>query len=320
MSYKRVLQTIRRHDSFLVASHIGPDLDAISSSLVMGLLLKAMGKKVTIINEDAVPERYRFAPRTHMMRQVERIRRKGNHDVLIAVDCGDKKRIGTVNDYWKGDTIINIDHHVTNTRFGDVNLVISTASSTAEIIYELILKSGVSLTKDMAHLLYLGILTDTGSFRYESTTARTHVIASDLMRFNIPVNAYYQKIYETTPLDDMRLFMKLMNGVEYLYKGRVAVVTITKSMLKKFSEVFDLKEMMFSVLRSIEGVDVVVVVTEVSTKETRVNFRSQSRVDVSKIAAGFGGGGHKKASGCTVDASLAQAKRKVMRVVRNKVC
>jgi len=319
MSFQRVLKTIDQYDNFLVASHINPDPDAISSTLVMALFLKSRGKKVVVINEDALPQRYAFFPKAKLFQSINE-RDVPSCDVLVTVDCGDIKRIGRVQEHWFGKKIINIDHHVTNTRFGDVNCVLPKASSTAEVLYDLFDVAGFKMTTDIARLIYLGIMTDTGSFRYDATTGKTHAVVAELMKFPVPVNDYYRWIYESAQPDDMRAFIRAMNKVEFLKDGRIATLDITLQLKKKFSEEFDLREQVYGFLRSMLGVELIVLFTEQKKSSlTRVNFRSQSDVDVAALAAQFGGGGHVKASGGSLNLPLKQTKQKILNAINKLV-
>lgn len=319
MSLQRALNLIKKYDRFMVASHVGPDPDAVSSTLVMALFLKSWGKKVVVVNEDPLPSRYDFFPKAHLFQSVED-RDVPSCEVLVTVDCGDLDRIGVVKDHWFGGKIINIDHHVTNTKYGDVNCVMPNASSTAEVLYDLLKKARVTLNKDYARLLYLGIMTDTGSFRYDGTSAYTHKVVAELMKFNIPVDDYYRFIYEKSSREDMCAFIKILNKVEFSRGGRVATLDVTRKIKSRFSEQFDLREQVYGFLRSMIGVDVIVIFTEQQEPAlTRVNFRSQcSDIDVAKIAAQFGGGGHKKASGCSLNKPLKQTKHKILKAINLK--
>lgn len=308
-----VLKAIRRYESFLISTHVNPDPDALCSELAMAKYLHSIGKTVRIINEEKVPERFKFLPGSSML---EKLSAKGfSCDCAIVVDCGDLERIGKVQSALKKDKpIINIDHHVTNDSFGSLNLVKPKASSTAEVLYDLLIEGGARLTKDIAVLLYLGIMTDTGSFRYDNTTARVHQIVSNLLGdFKFSTSDLYKRLYETIPVNDLMLFTKAINKFDLLYGGRVVCVSLHKDLLKKFSAEFDLRDKIFSYLRTIKEVEVIVILTEHKKNLTRANFRSQSDIDVAKVAAHFNGGGHKKASGGMVEGDLRAAKTKVLK-------
>ena len=238
-----------------------------------------------------------------------------NYDVAIVLDCGDLNRIGPVKDVLvEGKPLINIDHHVTNTRFGTINYVDSKASATAEILFDLFQAAKAKLTKNMALNLYAGIMTDTGSFRFENTTAQTHQIVGELLKQGVSPTKVYSQIYETVPLGDLQNFTKLVSGFKTV-KSKVVYVELTKKIMNKFSPQFDLRDAIFKFLRSAQGVEVFVIFTEIKKDVTRINFRSAGKVDVAQIASLFKGGGHKNASGGQIKKSMKVAKQLVLKEI-----
>ncbi|MCK5344948.1 MAG: bifunctional oligoribonuclease/PAP phosphatase NrnA, partial [Candidatus Heimdallarchaeota archaeon] len=259
MKIAKVLNTIEINNVFLISTHVSPDPDALCSQISLGQYLKSLGKKVYMINEDRVPERFMFLPGVKAVKKVKEDQ-KLDYDVAIVVDCGDLNRIGTVRKIIDPNKmLINIDHHVTNDSFGDLNFVISKASSTAEVVYDLLRRAHVKLDKDLATLLYVGIMTDTGSFQYDNTSAYTHKIVGNLLEFDVPVNTLYQRLYETVPLTDLKYFTKIVNTFDSLFDGKVICVELKKRILNKFSAEFDLRDKIFKYLRAIKGVEVLVI-------------------------------------------------------------
>ena len=316
MNFKKVLQTIKKNKVFAVATHVGPDPDALGSQMAMAMYLKSIGKKVICLSDDVVPERYRFLPGVKSIKPYSS-KIKVKPDVIVILDCGDRARTGKVEKIiGENTTVINIDHHITNDNFGDINLVDPKASSTCELLYELLAYDKFKITENMALHLYAGIMTDTGSFRFENTTSKTHNIAAELRKFNFSATKLYRQLYESIPLNDIQAFTKVINGFEALYQKRVACVNLPKRIVSKFSQDFDLRDTIFKFLRSINGIEVFIIFTEVSSKKTRVNFRSSGRINVAKMANKFNGGGHKNASGGFVDCGLAEAKKKVLKEIK----
>lgn len=316
MNTIKILKTIARHKTFLVSTHVGPDPDALSSQLAIAAYLRALGKQVHCINEGDVPARFRFLPGSARIKslkscQVQRV------DAAIIVDCGDFDRIGEVKRIAStAKAVINIDHHITNDNFGDLNMVEPHASSTAEVIFDLFKQAKFRLNRQTAILLYLGIMTDTGSFRYANTTARTHEIVSQLLKFKIPIDELYRKLYEAVPLNDLKYFTRVVNTFDSLENGRVVCLDLHRKMVRKFSEEFDLRDKIFGFLRTIKGVEVIVISTEVDRHKTRINLRSQGEVNVAQIAAHFNGGGHRRASGCMISGNLKEAREKILKQIR----
>jgi len=318
-SFKSVFKTISRHQKFLLTTHQNPDADAASSVLAMAMYLKSLGKKVHVLNENVCPEWLRFLPGTHMLKTADDVN-KVDYDAAIVLDCGDLKRIGTVKKFIQaGKPLINIDHHVTNDRFGNINVVLPKASSTCEIIFDLLAQAGYKLNKNLAVLLYAGIMTDTGSFRYENTTAHSHAVVEELMLFNISAARMYDLLYVGIPVADIKLFSEVIHKARLLDGNRVYCVALTKKVMESFSPSFDLKEKLFNFLRSVEGIEVAVILTELGPKEVRVNLRSQNDFNVATLSQQFEGGGHKKAAGCKVYQPLAKAQKIICSAIHQRL-
>lgn len=319
MSMKNIIQTIKRNKRFLISTHVNPDPDALCSELALMFYLKSLGKQVSIINEEDVPKRYQFLTGVRHIRPYKKVRRI-NYDVMLVVDCGDLNRIGKVQSLIQDNkTLVNIDHHVTNDRFGNQNLVCAQASSTAEVLYELFSKMHFRLTRTLAAHLYVGIMTDTGSFRYENTTARTHAIISELMKHDISAPALYAKLYETISPSDLKNFTKTINSFDMALNKKVACVVLTKKVLSRFSGEFDLRDTIFKFLRSIKKTEVFVILTEMERNKTRINLRSSTQFDVAQLASYFGGGGHKRASGCAIDKSITLSRNEILKRIQKTI-
>jgi bifunctional oligoribonuclease and PAP phosphatase NrnA len=318
--FRAILQTIRAKKSFLISTHVNPDPDALAAQLSLGIFLRRLGKKVCLINENWVPQRYLFLPGARSILKMPEGRRRTSFEVALIVDCGDLNRIGAVQGLIdEKKIIINIDHHLTNQSFGQLNYVDTEASSTSEIVYDLIAAAKVPLTKEMALLLYLGIMTDTGSFRYENTTAYTHQVVAQLMKHNFSVSELYRKLYETIPLEDLNSFHKVVNAIEPLFKGQVICVELHRTLLKKFSGAFDLRDKIFQHLRAIKDVKVVIILTEEGKNRTRINLRSHGKMNVAKLASRFHGGGHSRASGCLIPCPISRARQLILSEVRREL-
>ncbi len=311
-SFDDVIHVLRGHKKFLISCHHNPDSDAAASALVMALALKKMKKSAVIVNEDPLPDWLKFLPHAKLFKKVSSIK-PFDYDAAIILDCGDLARVGSVKKLLvNGKPVVNIDHHVTNDRFGSVNCIVATASSTCEILSDILDKAKVPLDKNMALLLYTGIMTDTGSFKYENTSAHTHVITARLMAFGLKAPRLHEQLYPGIPVADMKLFSQVIYEAELLLGKRVYFVSIPKRTAESFSKGFDLKDKVFSFLRYVKGIEAVAILTEVNVKMTRVNLRSQGKIDVAALAQEFEGGGHHKASGCKVHANLAVAQKKIL--------
>ncbi|MBF0123223.1 MAG: bifunctional oligoribonuclease/PAP phosphatase NrnA [Candidatus Omnitrophica bacterium] len=312
---KKIVGVLRKYKSFIVTMHTSPDPDALGAALAMTLFLKSIGKKVRLFNEDPCPSWLRFMPRINLYEQYTG-KEKFSADAVISLDCGDLERVGKVREVIsRNTTIINIDHHVTNVHFGHYNHVQPKYSSTSEILYQILKKARCRFTKDMAILLYLGILTDTGSFGFDCTSSHTHEVIADLLKFNFSVSDLYRQVYETMPKEDLRPFLSIIHRLELHFNERVACLVMDEKDDEIFSGDFDLRDKVFGFLRSVKGLEVIVIITKKEKKRVRINFRSRNGFDVAKLAEKFGGGGHMKASGCFLDGSLSSAKARILREI-----
>lgn len=336
MSLKRVVGLIKKHRNFLITVHTNPEGDALGSELAFYMMLKKLGKNAIIVNEDDVPYGYDFLPGQNIIKKFNRrfffesesvnSRKKDlrniNFDCFAVLDCSDLARTGEIHRLnSKSRPIINIDHHISNDRFGDANWVDPNASSTSEMIYVLYKRLKVPFDKDVALLLYVGILTDTGSFRYTNTTKHTHKAVSELLKYNLDVTGTYKHIYENIPFEDIKLLIRILPNIKREVGGKIIWFQIKQDMLKNKKLSFDLSEELLSFARAIKDVEVAVLFKEnLGLKdEIRVNFRSQGRVDVNKIANFFGGGGHRTASGATVRGRIDQVRKKVLAKIKENL-
>jgi bifunctional oligoribonuclease and PAP phosphatase NrnA len=319
MSLEKVIAKIKTNKRFLISAHTSLEGDALGSELAFCSLIQKMGKDAFIVNEDPVPYGYDFLPGLENIRQFSGRMKAADFDCLAILDCSDPGRTGEVYKMNKGNKpVINIDHHISNRQFGDANWVDPRASSCSEMIYKLYKKTSVPLDKESALALYTGILTDTGSFRYTNTTSYTHRAVSELLKFNLDVPQIYKNVYENMPLADARLLGSILPTLKCEAAGRVAWFEIKRGALRHKKISFDLGENILSFARGIKGVEVVAIFRENRgvKNEIRVNFRSQGKVDVNKIASLFGGGGHPTASGATIRGDIESVRKKVLSKIR----
>ena len=315
MSLKKAVELIRKSKNFLISAHTNPEGDALGSELAFYRLVKKLGKEAVIVNEDNVPPECEFMPGINNIKRYKNERQKFNFDCFVTLDSSDLKRTGEVYRLnYSNKPILNIDHHISNSNFADVNWVDPDASSCSELIYRLYKKMKVEIDKDAALALYIGILTDTGSFRYSNTTAFTHKAVAELLEFGINVPEVYKYAYENIPFDDMKILTKVLPAIKKDAKGKVIWFEVPHNLLRNKKLSFDLSEHLLAFGRAIRGVEVVVLFKEnLGTKnEIRVNFRSQGKVDVNEIAAYFGGGGHKAAAGATLHGKIGSVRRKIL--------
>jgi len=323
VSLKKVAEFIKNNNNFIITSHVNPEGDALGAELAFYFLLKRLGKNATIINEDEVPLSYKFLPGAEIIRKLKYSPKEHfNFDCLVFVDCSDQLRTGEVYRINSGNKpVINIDHHISNEKFGDLNWIEPYYSSSAEMIYQLYRKMRVPFDRDSAICLYTGMLSDTGSFRYSNTKSSTHKAVSKLLKFNVDTVQVYKSVYEDIPFEDMKLLIRVLPRMKREAKGRLIWFEIPQKMLKNKKLSFDLSEHVLSFARSIKDVQVCALFKENLgvNDEIRVNLRSQGKVDVNKVASYFGGGGHKTASGATIKGKLGIVRRKVLAKIKENL-
>lgn len=322
MSLKSVVKALRKQNNFLITAHAGPEGDAIGAELGLLRLLKKLGKKALIVNQDPLPYGLDFLPGATGIRKLKDVSGAVKFDCLVALDSSDLSRIGKVACLnTEGKPVINIDHHFSNSNFGTYNWVEGKASSASEMVYRLFKETNVSLDRQAAMALYAGILTDTGSFRYSNTSRFTHQATAELLRYGIDVAEAYKQCYENIPFTDMKTLAVMLSGITREAAGRIIWCQIPRKLLKKNIDTFDLGEHILSFCRAVKGVEVVALFREQFGRpdEVRVNFRSQGKVDVNKVASYFGGGGHKTAAGATVKGSLVSVRKKVIQRIRKSL-
>lgn len=312
---RRIAEEVRSKDCFLIGNHVNPEGDAIGSVLALGLVLKGLGKRVQVLSQDPTPEVFSFLPGAEEIRH--QAPKNVPFDVAFALDCGDKTRLGEefgqVKEIGK---IINIDHHVSNRHFGDINLVDPAASSTAEIIFDLLRHIPVKLTPGVAENIYTAILTDTGSFHYSNTSPKTFSVARSCLLAGVNPWKVAEKVYESQPLPRLRLLPLVLATLEVDGDGRIPYVIVTQKSMEEAGASVALTEDFINFPRSLKGSEVALLFREISAEKYRVSMRSRGNVDVARIAEEFQGGGHPQAAGCTVEGSLSEVKGKVLERVK----
>jgi phosphoesterase RecJ-like protein len=273
------------------------------------MILRKLKKRVVIYNNDRLPQIYKFLPYSRVIRNNLE---NEKFDAAIVLDCSDSSRTGKVKDYLSQmSCIINIDHHISNTFFGDINWVDSKASSAAQMVYKLSERMRI-MDRHIALCLYTGIFTDTGNFTYTNTTKETHKIVASLMHYNVSARLIYENINSLCEEDDLKLIGKIISNLRFDPSRKICWAIIQKWEEKDY----DLTEVIFSTLRLLRGVEVLVLFKKIEKNKIRVNFRSRPTVDVNRIAQFFGGGGHKSASGTTIEGNLKLVEKEVISFVK----
>ena len=311
----QIIHELKSSQNILLATHANPDGDAVGSLIAMGLCLDSLNKEITMYNESPIPAVYRFLPSVNRVESI--IEKKTIFNTAVVLDCGGIERIGkAAPSICQLPVIINIDHHATNTGFGNFRLIDSTACATAEIIYRIIKALGVPITKDMAVCMYTGILTDTGSFRFSNTNRAAFTICEEMV--DRGVNPYHiaQRVYGTYSLGRIKLLNLALDSIEISLNGKLSLMTLTSEMLKETGTQPEDADGLINYARRIEDVKVAVLIQESpdgggaknNSSRYHVSLRSDGSVDVATIASAFGGGGHESASGFNIESTLTKIK------------
>ena len=321
---KRIIDQLQRSRTVLLASHTHPDGDAIGSLLAIGLAIKALNIDVQMYNESPIPAVYRFLPSVGAIHQHIDLGRP--FDTVVVLDCGDLDRVGTIaRQIVQAPMIINIDHHVTNSRFGHLQLIDAGACATAEIVYRLISQLPVAIDKAMATAIYTGILTDTGSFRFSNTNGAAFAICAQMIEKGANAYEVAQHVYGTYSLGRIKLLNLALDSLELSANGRLSVMTLTQRMLTETRTQAEDIDGIINYARRIQDVKVAALIHELGDKERgyipgrtqyHVSLRSDDSVDVAEIAARFGGGGHTNAAGFSRESTLAELKSEIMNLSR----
>jgi phosphoesterase RecJ-like protein len=305
-----ILRLLREGRSFVITSHVNPDGDSVASQCALRLALRALGKRADVVNSHPVPRVYRFLPGTASFRSAPPRSWRGR-DALIALDCGDARRASGLLQPRPPVPVVNIDHHASNPGYGDLNWVDARASSTAEIVHDLIAGLGVRVDGAIAGALYAGVLTDTGSFRHSNTTPRTLRLASRLVAAGADPARTAQAVYDSALFETLHALGRTLAGLQRTPDGRVAWITLPRRTLAGLASPAEAEEWV-SFPRSVATAGVALCFKEAAPREIRVSLRSRDGVDVAALAARWGGGGHRNAAGATVRAPLAAAVREVV--------
>lgn len=315
---ERAIKIIREKENIFIASHINPDGDNIGSMLALALALKKINKNVYVLKSDFIPQTFKFLPGINLIKDYNE--NMGNMDALIVVDSSDENRLGKNKDLLKKfQHVINIDHHVSNTQFGDINIVDSKAAATGEMIYKLIKNMNIDLDNEIAVNLYTAISTDTGKFSYESVTSETHQIIAKLIDIGIDFNQINVQIYENMSMAKTKLFIEALSTLKTYKNDKVATVSITQDMLIKTGATMEDTEGIVSFVRKIGSVEVACLLKEIEKNDIKVSLRSKYYVNVASICECFDGGGHIRAAGCSLSTDIYTAEQAVVKKIKEVV-
>jgi bifunctional oligoribonuclease and PAP phosphatase NrnA len=319
----QIIRHLRSGQRILIASHSNPDGDAIGSLIALGRALGKLNKGTTLFNPSPIPAVYRFLPSVDQISDC--LMQSEAFDTAVILDCGDFSRIGDAGPMVSRiPLIINIDHHISNTFFGNCQLVDTSACATAEIVYRLIRALNVPIDKDIATSIYTGILTDTGSFRFSNTNQAAFAISREMIQFGVEPYWVAQHVFGTYSLARIKLLNLALDSIEISSNGKLSLMTVTQNMMDATGTHPEDVDGLINYARRIEDVKVAALILEQEDGlgdadrhgSYHVSLRSDGTVDVSAIASGFGGGGHFSAAGFQISATLPDLKLKIIKLAQ----
>lgn len=310
----KIRDVLLAEDDFLISTHLYPDGDAVCSELALYQALTKMGKQATIVNDTPLGDTYGFLPFSDRIQCLADMPANGRYETLISLDCGRDYRLGQVLPHFRPRRIINIDHHISNDGFGELNLVRPKASSTGELILDLAVACGVEVDAAMATCIYTAILSDTGRFCYSNTTPRAHEIAARMIAIGVSPADISRQLFRCRSLGQLRVDAAVVETLDLSEDGRVAWASLTHQMCERAGcRMLETLECVLIPI-SMRGVVIGLLFREADEPgHVKLSLRSEgSGPDVSQIARRFGGGGHPNAAGCTLEGTVEQVRDRIV--------
>ena len=312
---KQIIQQLKNSRSVLIASHINPDGDALGSLLALGLAMETLDIKTTLYNESDIPAVYRFLPEIdRIQNQISRVHA---YETAVILDCSNLDRMGRATEIvTQIPMVINIDHHATNTHFGERRLIDDQACATAELVFRLLKEMRIPISPAMATAIYTGIVTDTGSFRFSNTNAAAFAICNEMVRLGVEPFHIAQHLYGPYSLARIKLLNQALESIEISNNGSLSLMTLTRKMLRETGTQPEDADGLIHYARRIEDVKMAALIQEqahdrhhaTAGNKYHVSLRSDGSIDVAAIAATFGGGGHPNAAGFSIESPLQKIK------------
>ena len=313
------VELVRKHQRFLITTHVRPDPDGLGSQLALADALEGMGRQVQMVIASSWPPRYTFLDPE---RRIQRFTPPGDAhrevEVIVVLDTGTWNQLGDFGDYMKTSNAkkVVIDHHMSQDELGAIRLLDTTAEATGRLVYEAVQALGQQVSRKAASCMFAAVATDTGWFRHKNTTAATYALAEKLTRAGADPNYLYDEIYEQNTAARINLLGLVLQRMRVIDNGAIAFSEVFKADYAKTGAIPQDTEDAVGYTRSIAGVEVGMIFLEQPAGGVKVSFRSRGKVDVAKVAEGFGGGGHKLASGATLHTSIEEAQKRVLDAVR----
>ena len=314
----KIIRAVKGSSTFAIGGHMRPDGDCIGSQLAVAYALKNLGKKVTVFSQDEMPEKLAFLDPKKLITGPRKTR---HYDCVLVADCASYERMGTICDsVSRRDLLINIDHHSSNSRYGDLNWVDPKSASSGELVFQLLKQANWPITPPIADCLFTAISTDTGSFQYATARPSTYMIAAELVKRGANLSRICEEVYQSYPLSRVKLQRHMYNSFKIIENNQIAYFWIRQADYKKTGAVPDESEGLIDHIRNIQGVKIACLFEEIEPELTRVSLRSKvPELDVSTIAVSFGGGGHLSAAGARIPGKQMTTQRQVLAAVKKSL-
>lgn len=314
MTLDNILEEINKAESIVILTHENPDGDAVGTSLALYNALKNYGKNPDVIIPEC-PRCFKFLPGSSEIKKESSVE---NYDLAIAVDAATIKMLNGWAHYFEdAKSTVVIDHHGTNTMYGDINFVNPDAPACSQILIVLLQYFNMEITKDVGSCILAGIITDTGGFKYSGVNVETFEFVAELLNKGVNVSNIYRRVLETVTKTSFELRRIAETRLEFLFDGKVTYTYITLEDEKNVNAETGDHEGIVNIGKCIEGVEVAVFIRELKDgKGWKASLRSNEYVNVSDVALLFGGGGHPRAAGCTMQGELSQVKDKILNEVK----
>lgn len=311
-SLKDTIKFLKKNDNYVILTHASPDGDTLGAGYALYYGLKQLGKQVEVVCPDVIPQDYAY-----FLCETDHVSR--DNAKFIAVDIADQSLLGSLKEEFGGAVNLNIDHHISNSKFAKALYLDANASATCEMMYDILLGLKVKLNDIIAQALYTGISTDTGCFKYSCVTAKTHKIAAALYEYNINADFINKIMFDTKSKDLLALERMALDTAEYHFDDKCMIVTVTADMLNKTSCNPTQLEGITNISRSVDGVIAGVTIKQIGPDTYKASIRTYEPLNASEICKQLGGGGHKNAAAAILNGTLDGVKDEILSAVKQQM-
>jgi len=312
-SVNSFVDKIEKANSIAILTHINPDGDTLGGAAALKHFIENnFNKKPILVVNSAIPEMYEFLPKISEAVHNTKVDKDTVFDLAIAVDVAAKDRMGYALKFFENaKSTINIDHHITNDNYGNLNFVEPNASSASEVLYKIMKQTNLTISKDAATCLYVGVCTDTGNFKFDNTSSDVLIIAGELAQIGANPSEISTFVYGSKPKEMVMLAAYTVNNAVFSDDGKIVYSVVSQKVMQNFKAKHEHTEGIVEMLKEIKTVEIAILFKEINAEQTKVSMRTKN-IDSTKIAETFGGGGHKFASGCTINRPLKIAVEKLI--------